>query len=69
MKETVLKYNNLHSQHHIGDICAKSVVNAIPKTIKHALSIIQKKKTFTIGIESKAYSIVNIHILKKNKFI
>ena len=68
MKETALKYNNLNFQHHIGDICAKSVVNAIPKTIKHALSIIQKK-TFTIGIESKAYSIVNIHILKKNKFI
>lgn len=68
MKETALKYNNLHFQHLIGDICAKSVVNAIPKTIKYALSIIQKK-TFTIGIESKAYSIVNIHILKKNKFI
>ena len=68
MKKTEIKYNNLHFQHHIGDICAKSIVNAIPKTIKHPLSIIQKK-TFTIGIESKAYSIVNIHILKKNKFI
>ena len=68
MKETALKYNNLHFQHHIGDICAKSIVNAIPTTIKHALSIIQKK-TFTTGIESRTYRIANIHILKKNKFI
>ena len=71
MKETALKYNNLYFQHQIGEICAKSLVNAIPKTIKHSLPIIQYSSfiSFTTGIESRTYRIANIHILKKNKFI
>lgn len=71
MKEMEFKHNNLHSRETTGAIRTDSVANAISRTIISAISGFQDIFfiSSTIGIESKTYGIVNIHYLKKNKFI